>query len=97
MAKKSSSAKYYAANPKAKKKKNAYQKIFNATSAQKANRRELEKKRYAAKKKGADTSNSDYDHAVGRRVAKSVNRGRAEGGRIKGKAHNYPKTIKRKK
>lgn len=76
------STKYYQTHPAARKRKAKKDKEINAREEQKAKRRELEKKRVAARKRGADTSKTDYDHAVGRRVPKSVNRGRrGEGGR----------------
>lgn len=73
-------------NPKkaaaARKKKAATDKKINARPEQKAKRVELQQKRREAIKKGADTSKTDYDHKVKKRVPKSVNRGRkGEGGR----------------
>lgn len=80
----SKTAKYYRNNPEARKKKAQTDKKINSRADQKRKRRELEKRRQAAIKKGVDTSKSDYDHAVGRRVAVSANRGRAEKSRLKG-------------
>ena len=56
-----------------------YQKKYNATTEEKKKRVELQKKRRAAIKKGQETSKTDYDHAVGKRVPKKVNRGRKSG------------------
>jgi hypothetical protein len=81
---KSKSARNYAKNPASAAKKKAYDKKYHSTPERKAYRRELEKKRRAAKKRGADTSKTDYDHAVGKRVPKSTNRGRKEKSRTKG-------------
>jgi hypothetical protein len=76
------STNYYRKNKAARKRKAATDKKINARPAQKAKRRELERKRVAAKKRGVNTSKTDYDHAVGKRVPKSINRGRkGEGGR----------------
>ena len=81
---KSKSAKFYAKNKKAAAKKKAYDTKYHSTAKRKKYRRDLEKKRRTAKKRGADTSKTDYDHAVKRRVPKSVNRGRKEKSRKKG-------------
>lgn len=79
-------AKYYRDNPDAAKRKAATDKKINSRPEQILKRRELERKRVEAKKRGADTSRTDWDHAVGRRVGKSVNRGRTgEGARRKKK------------
>lgn len=84
---------FYQNNPAARKRKAKTDKKINARPKQKAKRRELEKKRRAARKRGVDTSKSDYDHAVGKRVPKSVNRGRTGEGARKKKI----KTTKKKK
>lgn len=73
------STEYYRQNKVARIKKAKKDKEINARPEQKKKRRELEKKRVAARKRGVDTSKSDYDHSVGRRVSKSVNRGRTGG------------------
>ena len=75
---------FYRNSAKARRKKAQTDKKINAREEQKAKRRELERKRVAARKRGVDTSKSDFDHSVGRRVPKSVNRGRREGSRMKG-------------
>lgn len=82
--KKSKSAKYYAKNPEARKKKAATDKKINARPKQIKKRTESNKKRAEAKKKGYKIKNMDYDHAVNRFVSSRVNRGRTgEGGRKK--------------
>jgi hypothetical protein len=78
------SAKHYRSNPKSLAKKYAYAKKYNAKPRELAKRRELEKIRVKDKKKGADTSNNDYDHAVGKRIPYKTNRGRKEKSRLKG-------------
>lgn len=79
---KSKSARYYANNPKARKKKAATDKKINARPEQKKKRVESNKARRQAKKAGKDVRGRDYDHAVGRFVKSSTNRGRkGEGGR----------------
>lgn len=74
----SKSARYYSENPEAKAKKDAYNKKYNKkTVSERADRnrkrREQEKKGNPKAKKG---SGYDYDHATGRMVKASVNRGR---------------------
>jgi hypothetical protein len=84
MAANSKSAKYYANNPKARKKKAATDKKINARPEQIKKRVESNQKRREARKKGKNIKGRDYDHAVGRFVKISTNRGRAgEGGRKK--------------
>jgi len=84
----SKTAKYYRNNPEARKKKAKTDTKINSRPEQRRKRRELEKKRQEARRKGVDTSKSDYDHAVGRRVAVSTNRGRKEKSRLKGSKRN---------
>lgn len=86
MAAKSKSAKYYANNPAARRKKAATDKKINARPEQKKKRADCNRKRRAAKKAGKNVKGKDYDHAVGRYVKSSTNRGRrGEGGRRKKK------------
>lgn len=68
----------------ARKKKASTDKKINARSEQRAKRRELAKKGREAIKRGVDTSKSDHDHAVGRRVSVKTNRGRKEKSRLIG-------------
>ena len=86
MVAKSKTAKYYAKNPKARKKKAATDKKINARPEQKTKRAELGRKNYANDKKNGSSSRKgkDYDHAVGRYVKSSTNRGRSEKSRLKG-------------
>lgn len=80
------SAKYYRENPDARKKKANTDKKVNSRSDQKAKRRELGRKNYKTDKSGKSRAGKDYDHAVGRYVKSSVNRGRkGEGNRKKKK------------
>jgi len=81
---KSKSAKYYAKNPAARKKKAAYDKKFNQKPEQRKKRSELTKKNREADKRGINRKGKDYDHAVGRYVKSSTNRGRKEKSRVKG-------------
>jgi len=94
MAAKSKSAKYYASNPEARKKKAAYAKKYNAKPSEKAKRRELGKKNYANDKKNGASSRAgkDFDHATGRYVKSSTNRGRG----CKGTAGDRRARCKRK-
>jgi len=81
---KSKSAKYYASNPEARKKKAAYDKKFNQKPDQRKKRSELTQKNRDADARGVDRTGKDYDHAVGRYVKSSTNRGRSEKSRVKG-------------
>ena len=75
-------AKYYRKNPKAKAKKAAYDKTFDASPARKKRRAELNKIRREARKKGMKIKGKDYDHATGKFISPKVNRGRrGEGNR----------------
>ena len=86
MTKKSTSAKYYAKNPAARKKKAATDKKINSRPEQIKKRVECNSKRAAAKKSGKNIKGKDYDHAVGKFVKTATNRGRkGEGGRKKKK------------
>lgn len=73
-----------------KAKKAAYDKKFNATATQKKKRADRNRKRKEQLAKGnpkaSKGSGYDYDHATGRMVKASVNRGRrGEGNRVSGK------------
>lgn len=84
MAANSKSAKYYASNPTARKKKAATDKKINARPEQKKKRAEANSKVRARKKSGKSTKGMDYDHATNKFVKTATNRGRAgEGGRKK--------------
>lgn len=75
-------AKYYRDNPAARKRKQKTDKKINARPEQRRKRVELMQRLRKDKKRGIDTSNKDYDHAVGRRVSIKTNRGRTgEGAR----------------
>lgn len=77
-------AKYYANNPDARKKRLDYQREYNKQDREVKKRVELNKINREADKRGVDRKGKDYDHAVGRYVKSSINRGRAEKSRIKG-------------
>jgi len=80
----SRSAKYYKNNPKARKKKADTDKKVNARPEQIKKRVEANRARRKAKASGKNVKGKDYDHAVGRFVKTSTNRGRkGEGGRKK--------------
>lgn len=82
MTAKSKSAKYYAKNPAARKKKAATDKKINARPEQVKKRVEANRARRKAKASGKNIKGKDYDHAVGKFVKTSTNRGRSgEGGR----------------
>ena len=80
----SKTAKYYKDNPEARKKRLEYQKEYNKKPAEKKKRAELNKINREADKKGVDRKDKDYDHAVGKHVHYSTNRGRPEKSRLKG-------------
>ena len=84
MTAKSKSAKYYAKNAAARKKKANYDKKANAKPAAKAKRAELGRKRYADAKKGKNIKGRDYDHKTKSYMSPSKNRGQAEKSRLKG-------------
>lgn len=97
MAKKlSDSAKYYKNNPDAAKRKAETDKKINARPEQKAKRAELGRINRAADKRGVDRSGRDFDHAVGRYVKSSVNRGRSgsSGSSTIGDRNSRPKKKK---
>ena len=76
------SARYYRENPKARKKKAATDKKINSRPSQIKKRVESNRAVRKAKAAGRSTKGKDYDHAVGRFVKTSTNRGRkGEGGR----------------
>ncbi len=77
----SKSAQHYRDNPKSRKKKAATDKKINSRPEQKKKRRESGRARTAAK---GNIQGKDYDHAVGRFVPSSSNRGRKEKSRRKG-------------
>ena len=97
MATKGRTARYYATGttlvggtPKpekakaARKKHNKKSAEVNRRPEQKAKRTELSKRRAKDKANGAKLEGKDYDHAVGRYVDSSTNRGRKEKSRLKG-------------
>lgn len=73
-----SSKQYYDENPESKKKKQAYQKEYNKRPEQRKKRSELVKENRNAQKSGRGSvgDGKDYDHATGRMVGASTNRGR---------------------
>ena len=77
-------AKYYAKNPDARKKRLEYQREYNKQEREVKKRVELNKINRDADKRGVDRKGKDYDHAVGKYVKSSINRGRAEKSRLKG-------------
>jgi hypothetical protein len=74
---------YYDSNPESKKKKAKYDKEFNKKPEQRAKRSELTTRNRKADEKGVDRKGKDFDHAVGKYVKSSVNRGRKEKSRLK--------------
>lgn len=76
------STEYYQTHPEARKKHVATSKKINQRSDQKKRRAELNLIRKKAKAKGIKIEGKDYDHAVGKFIKSSINRGRkGEGGR----------------
>lgn len=80
-------AKHYRANKASYAKKKAYDKKYNAKPENVKKRTELNK---INRQKGtyANGDGKDYDHAVGKMVKASVNRGRNEKSRLKGSKRN---------
>lgn len=76
-------AKYYSENPDARRKKAAYDKRFNRKPAQRRKRSELNQINREAGTYG-NRDGMDFDHAIGRFVRETTNRGRREKSRRKG-------------
>lgn len=77
-------SKYYASNPEARKKRLEYQAEYNKQDREVKKRVELTKINREADKNGVNRNGKDYDHAVGKHVKSSINRGRSEKSRLKG-------------
>lgn len=75
---------YYDNNPEARAVKAKKDKEINARPEQRKKRSELTKKNREADKNGVDRNGKDFDHAVGKYVKSSINRGRKEKSRLKG-------------
>lgn len=80
---------------RATKVKDAKSKSINSRPNQRKKRSELSTVRRKAKRSGKDIKNKDYDHATGKFVNSSVNRGRTKG--TKGDSNSRGKKRKRKK
>jgi len=70
----SRSKQYYDKNPKAKKKKLKYDSEYQDNDKRRAYKRELERKRRKAAKRGMKIEGLDYDHATRRFIPQSLNR-----------------------
>jgi len=70
----SRSKKYYDKNPKSKKKKLEYDSEYQDNDKRRAYKRELERKRRKAAKRGMKIEGLDYDHATRRFIPQSLNR-----------------------
>lgn len=78
------SAKYYRKNAAARRKKKKTDTKINSRPAQVRKRVESKRRRKAAKKRGINVRNKDYDHKSNRVISSSKNRGKkGEGGRKK--------------
>lgn len=75
----SKSGKWYRDNPKGRKKKAATDKKINARPEQRKKRAEANAGRAAAKKRGVNVKNKDFDHGSGRMISSSKNRGKKTG------------------
>jgi hypothetical protein len=75
------STEYYRTHPEARNQHRKKSAEINKRPSQKAKRRELGRKNYAHDKKNGSGSRNgkDFDHAVGRYVKSSTNRGRKKG------------------
>lgn len=78
------STNYYRTHPEARAKKQKTDAKINRRPEQVKRRVESNAKQREAKAAGRNTKNMDYDHAVGKMVKASTNRGRAEKSRLKG-------------
>ena len=75
--------KYYQDNPKARKKKKAYDTKLNGREEQIKKRVESNRDRIKAKKNGKNVKGKDYDHKTHAFISIAKNRGRkGEGGRV---------------
>lgn len=70
----SRSKQYYDKNPKSKKRKLKYDSKYQDNDERRAYKRELERKRRRAAKRGMKIDGLDYDHATRRFIPQSLNR-----------------------
>lgn len=70
----SRSKQYYDKNPKSKKRKLKYDSKYQDNDERRAYKRELERKRRKAAKRGMKIDGLDYDHATRRFIPQSLNR-----------------------
>ena len=70
----SRSKQYYDKNPKSKKRKLKYDSQYQDNDERRAYKRELERKRRRAAKRGMKIEGLDYDHATRRFIPQSLNR-----------------------
>ena len=70
----SRSKKYYDKNPKSKKRKLEYDSEYQDNDKRRAYKRELERKRRKAAKRGMKIEGLDYDHATRKFIPQSLNR-----------------------
>ena len=70
----SRSKKFYDKNPKSKKRKLEYDSKYQDNDERRAYKRELERKRRRAAKRGMKIEGLDYDHATRRFIPQSLNR-----------------------
>lgn len=70
----SRSKQYYDKNPKSKKRKLEYDSKYQDNDERRAYKRELERKRRRAAKRGMRIEGLDYDHATRRFIPQSLNR-----------------------
>jgi len=70
----SRSKQHYDKNPKSKKRKLEYDSEYQDNDKRRAYKRELERKRRKAAKRGMKIEGLDYDHATRKFIPKSLNR-----------------------
>ncbi len=70
----SRSKQHYDKNPKSKKRKLEYDSEYQDNDKRRAYKRELERKRRKAAKKGMKIEGLDYDHATRKFIPQSLNR-----------------------
>jgi len=70
----SRSKQYYDKNPKSKKRKLEYDSEYQDNDKRRAYKRELERKRRKAAKRGMKIEGLDYDHATRKFIPQSLNR-----------------------
>ena len=84
-------------SPAARRKKKARDLRYANSAKRKAHRRDAQKKRRAAKKKGKNLKGKDYDHKRGKFVSVKSNRGNQGAGTKRESGKKYKSVSKKRK